>query len=532
MKINKIDKFTTSLFFLIFLTTGFFIYDDYGISCDEDIQRQIGTTNYNYITHKDNELITDIDRYHGPFFEIFLIGAEIIWNHLKSNNGYLDISDVYLLRHLITFLTFFVGVFFFYLLCKHHFGNWKVALLGSLLLILSPRIFSHSFYNSKDLPFLSLFIISIYTLIKFLDKKTIFRAFLHGLTCAVLIDIRIMGILVPCLTFLFIGLDIFCDPKSIIQKCKKMIPITAFYGLILILFTILFWPILWKNPVYHFIEAFKDLYHHVWYLDVLYLGEYLSAADVPWHYIPVWLLITTPILYILFFIIGLFFMMRSFFIEFRTILKYNQIQRNLIFLLWFFLPLFTVIAFHSVVYDSWRHMFFIYPAFLLISVNGITNCHTWIRLKLKGYSRRVGTILFIAFFLGGLSPILYFMVKHHPYQNIYFNRFAGKNMASNKQKFELDYWGLSFKSALEYIALHDNDEIINLHFEDYCGKSTFFMILPRNQRNRLRYVNHIEDAKYFLGNYRWHREEYPFKEKFYSVNIDGADIMVVYQLKG
>ncbi len=530
MKINKIDKLTTSLFFFIFLILGFFIYDDYGISCDEAIQRQIGITNYNYIVHRNDDLITNLDRYHGPFFEIFLIGAEIIWDHFRDSNGYLDIREVYLLRHFITFLTFFTGVFFFYLLCKHHFGNWKVALLGSLLLILSPRIFSHSFYNTKDLPFLSLFIISIYTLIKFLDKKTWGRAFFHSLTCALLIDVRIMGIFVPCLTFFFIGIDYIFESEPTTKKCRKTIPVIAFYGVLLVFFITLFWPILWEDPVYHFIEAFKNLKHHIWYLDVLYLGEYMPAVDVPWHYIPVWFVITTPILYILFFIIGLFFILCSWIRKSQLLIKNKQAENSLIFLLWFFIPLLTVIVLQSILYDSWRHMFFIYPAFLLFTLNGITNSYTWISLKLKGYLYKVATILFVVILSGGFSQILYFMIKYHPYQNIYFNRMAGKNMISIKQNFELDYWGLSFKKAFEYIINNDSDQIIDLHFNNYCGNTTFFNILPQEQRNRLRYVEKLDDAKYFLSNFRWHREEYSFDKKFYSIHIGGADIMVVYQL--
>ena len=529
---NKTYNITVFLFFSLFFILAIFIFDDYGISCDEAIQREIGITNVKYITKGNQKLVTDLDRYHGPFFEMLLFGIETVWNRLDSNNGYMDIRDVYLLRHFITFFTFYVSVFFFFLLCKHHFGNWKLALLGCLLLVLSPRIFSHAFYNSKDLPFLSLFIISIYTLVKFLDIKTLPRSFLHALVCGLLIDIRMMGIVVACFTFFFIMVDFLCGSGSVKTRIKKVIPGTICYGLLLIVFVILFWPILWEGPVYHFIEAFKNLNHHVWYLDVLYLGEYISAIDIPWHYIPVWFIITTPIVYILFFIVGLIYIVYSLFLKSRVLLKDKQAKNNLIFLLWFFLPLIAVIALHSVLYDSWRHMFFIYPAFLLITLNGIQNTYRWIQLKSKWHLHRIATILFFIILFGGLSEILYFMVKYHPYQDVYFNRIAGKTMESIKQNFELDYWGLSFKEALEYILQNDGDEIIALHFDNYCGETTFFSILSREQRNRLKYVDDLNDAKYFLSNYRWHREEYPFKEEFYSIKVGGANIMVVYKLEG
>ena len=45
------------------------------------------------------------------------------------------------------------------------------------------------------------------------------------------------------------------------------------------------------------------------------------------------------------------------------------------------------------------------------------------------------------------------MIKNHPFQFVYFNKFAGKNVASN---FELDYWGTSNKSVLKYIINNDS----------------------------------------------------------------------------
>ena len=143
-----------------------------------------------------------------------------------------DHRDIFFMRHLCTFLMFYIGVFFFYLLCKYHFDSWVIGLLGSLFLILSPRIFAHSFYNSKDLAFLSMFIIGIYTLVKYLDKKTLLRASFHALTCAILIDIRMVGILVPGLTLMFVCLDSL-KPISTKENSKDTIKSLLVYVFLL-----------------------------------------------------------------------------------------------------------------------------------------------------------------------------------------------------------------------------------------------------------------------------------------------------------
>ena len=145
------------LFFVAYFFLGVCIFKDYGISWDEHLARRRGIIAFSYIMG-DKGLLTYKDRYHGPAFEIILAVIEKVLNPFKN------LRRTYLIRHFFIFLLFFAGIFFFYRLCGYVFRDWKIGLLGSLFLILSPRIFAHSFYNSKDIAFLSVFIISIYTL--------------------------------------------------------------------------------------------------------------------------------------------------------------------------------------------------------------------------------------------------------------------------------------------------------------------------------------------------------------------------------
>ena len=51
------------------------------------------------------------------------------------------------------------------------------------------------------------------------------------------------------------------------------------------------------------------------------------------------------------------------------------------------------------------------------------------------------------------------MYKNHPFQMVYFNSIAGKNL---QDKFEHDYWGLSNKNAIKYILKKDTREVIKI----------------------------------------------------------------------
>ncbi len=521
---EKFIRYYIFLFFFAYFCIGLTIYNDYGMSWDELWQRHNnGLKNYAYLFEGDKALSEGNEKYHGPAFELLLIVIEKIF-HLK------DSRTIYLVRHFVTFLIFFTGVIFFCFLCRHRFDSWKIGLAGSLFLILSPRIFADSFYNSKDIPFLSVFVISNYTLIRYRDNKTYGNILVHALISAFLTDIRIMGIFIPFFTFLLICMDLPADIRSDKAAIKHTFFMLVAYISLWSLFTICFWPILWEGPIYHFIRAVKEMSRYHFTETCLYMGEYVEASELPWHYVPVWMLITTPVLYSFSFFIGLYLFLKSLFRHPLKFFSDRQGRYDFIILLCFFLPLISVIALHSVLYDAWRHMFFIYPAFLLISLKGLADLFQMISSVFKERACHVAKIGLSLIIAASLSGTVHFMIRYHPYQNVYFNILVGRDMSIIKDNFEMDYWGLSYKQALEYILKHDADEYIPVAVENYPGMlNTYF--LPPLDRKRIKVVGKASEAKYFLSNYRWHREAYNNLKEFYSIKINGGKIMGIYKLR-
>jgi len=171
-------------------------------------------------------------------------------------------------------------------------------------------------------------------------------------------------------------------------------------------------------------------------------------------------------------------------------------------------------------------MFFIYPAFLIISLKGLISLFDIIKIKFKGRAYKILNVIIIIFIAFSLVSTTQFMIKNHPFQNVYFNSLAGRNIKNN---FELDYWGLSYRQAFEYILRNDDEKTIKVYVQNLPGKIIVDILTPE-ERNRLEYVD-LDDAKYFLSNYRFHKDEYPYENEFYSINIDGVKIMVVYKLR-
>ncbi len=512
---NHAHLWVVSAFFLCFLVLGLNVFKDYGMSWDEAHQRTVAMLVSNYVLENDNTLLnTPHPKYHGPVVPVVLFSLEKLLGLEASRTKVL-------LWHFGNFLFFFLGVLFFYFLCVHRFKSWKIALLGALFLILSPRIFAHAFFNHKDLPFLSVFIICIYSLIRLLEKKTTPRICVHALLCAILIDIRIPGVILPSLTVFLLGMDCFLAPDRKQAFFIFMRDFSVFCSATII-FVVLLWPSLWENPLGEFINAYNFMKKIQWGGTVLYLGRFIESNNLPWHYIPVWISITTPLLYMIFFLLGLFFMGAHFFkfpLEF-----YRKRKIDLICFIWFFLPIAMILIHKSTIFDGWRHLYFIYPAMILISLNGLVCLWKFLNNIKNRKAFVILSSLVIMLVVFSVTKTAYLMTRDHPYQNVHFNFLAGSD---KRHRFELDYWGLSYREALEYILDNDSRDMIKVQVANPPGELNKELLTER-AKQRLSFVESQGD--YFVTNYRWHPNDYLGKELF-SIHVGSEKINAVYELR-
>lgn len=491
-------KYAAIFFFICLFVVGCFIFPNYGISCDErDFSRLNGEVNYNFIKTGDaQELLACAEKYHGPAFEIVLLSAEKLLNLT-------DTREIYLLRHGINFFVFFIGTLFFYLLGLKFFKSHGAALLCSIMLVSSPRIFAEAFYNSKDIVMLCFCIIASYTAFLFIERKTILLAFVHAALCGFLVDIRIIGSLLPFITVVL----------YMMQPQKKVVPLALFISYTMF-FIVAFWPVMWLNPVYHFVGALREMSRFPIPVIVFYFGEFISSQHLPWHYVSVWISITTPILYIVLFIVGIFFLVKN------SLVNFIDTQPMQFALFMFGAPVLAIIILNSAVYDAYRHIFFIYPFLLLIAVYGFTQLIQVVKNKFIMQLISYSTVVYILF-------LFVFIIVNHPFQNVYFNVFAGKNI---RQNFELDYWGLSYKQGLEYILATDKSERINIAANlEECHLN--FIIIPIEDRKRLVWTYDPKSADYFLTNFRYHPADYDYGNPVFQIKVKNEKIMEIQKIK-
>ena len=200
-------KYIFSFLFFITFFLGINIYQDFWISIDEDNTRTNGFVGLKYIFDIFNinytskiSIFPDIKDFpEKGIGYLFDVPAAFIEYKLKVE----DFREYFLLRHLTNFIFFFIGVIFFYLLLFKRFNSF-LSLLGCLFLVASPRIFAHSFFNNKDIVFMSIFIIATYFTLILIEKPNFYNSIMAAIFIALSISIRILGSILPVVIVFFL----------------------------------------------------------------------------------------------------------------------------------------------------------------------------------------------------------------------------------------------------------------------------------------------------------------------------------------
>ncbi|HYC65223.1 MAG TPA: hypothetical protein VEC14_10865, partial [Reyranellaceae bacterium] len=165
------------------MALGVAIHRDYGLAFDEVAQRTTGTVAVKYVIdlfagRQGLSAMNDyVDRDYGVAFEAPAVALEMLF-------GLSDSRDIFMFRHLLTFLVCLAGAWALYSLALRRFADRWLALLTVAFLMLTPRLFAESFYNSKDAVFMAAFAIALNTGVALILQPTARLALLHGLASA------------------------------------------------------------------------------------------------------------------------------------------------------------------------------------------------------------------------------------------------------------------------------------------------------------------------------------------------------------
>lgn len=468
--------------FIIFFFIGAYNVTNYGVSWDEQSSRAVGFINGKYIleTFLGSDLLKYLtklfnlenfnqfiesdkfnfqnypEKAYGPGYELPMALIEVLFNFKETKN-------IFILRHFINFLIFSISLLYFYKFLKIKLNSNFYAFLGCCLLALSPRIFAHSFYNSKDIIFLSYFLIANYYGYNFLlNKKTNKNILLFSISTALASAVRPLGLI---LIFFYIIINYLKNKELFSKQNFKLIIYSS-------VFLYIFWPHLWTNPIKNFYEAFFYFSQIPWHGKVFFFNELIDARNLPFYYLPVWIFITTPEIIIILFLLSIFIIIKKLFKKNDRSL---DIIEDFLFAAFFIIiPIGLNIVFKTVLFDGWRHFYFIYPFIIMIGISLFKYINRIILIRL------LQIIIFM-----NIIFLIFWNISNNPYQYLYFNKLLiGKKSLSI---FEKDYWGISNKQLLEYI---NNIEKKEINWTSHGSNiKTSLLILESKDQKKFNHIN-------------------------------------------
>ena len=289
-------------------------------------------------------------------------------------NRVFNVQNEFLVRHYFGAIFFFLLLLFSGLLAFEVSGSYWVSALTVVSLLLTPRLFGQAFGNLKDIPFTTGYLAGIYMiirLIKELPEPSWKTAIGIGAVIAFTVSVRVGGFILfaylgVALLFTFILKPFLLKHIVSTKLCLVKVSGQALVILIIGYFGGLpFWPFalqdIWHNPF----ESLQVMEHYKISIRQVFEGSLFWSTDLPWYYLPKWILISTPE-----FLMAGFIAFFVYFIKAKNEkLEQKWYQLFLLFTLLF--PVIYVIAINSNLYSGVRQLLFIMPVLAVISSLGI-----------------------------------------------------------------------------------------------------------------------------------------------------------------
>ena len=471
----------------LFALAGLLQAGDYGIGPDELPQRRIATANLDYILGQGDsfDALPHPHAYYGAAFELPLLLAERVL-------GLEDYAQVHRLRLFLTHLFFIVGGYFCYRLAYRLSGNRMIALLILLLFLLHPRLYGHSFVNTKDLPFLTLFVIVLYLLERAFRKETAGAFILLGVAAGLLTNLRIMGLALFPVILALRGLDLGMaaggpERQGILRRA----------GLFLLAGALAFYaatPYAWTNPIGYLAASLEVAVNHPQVWPQLFQGEIRPSDAMPAHYGITWFGITTPPLIMLLGLVGMAVAAAGGIARPRAVFGNTRRRFLLLLLAALLLPPLAAALLGPNQYSGWRHLYFIYAPLCLLAAVGL-------RGMAAALARwRPGRAVVYGLMAAGLGLLLLQIAQLYPLQYVYFNFLVARTTPEYlRTQYEMDYWRLAYREGLEHLlARHPGETLVvrmwPLHRSILPAAERQRLLLATGGRNRADYeLTHILD---------------------------------------
>ena len=417
---------------LALTATGIAVLDDYGVS---SLVRPIGHAWLDYVVGDRDAAwgLAPEHRVYGPAFEAPLALIE-------RGLGLTDSRDIHLARQLLTHLTHLAGAAFAALLAWRLFGSGWLALFALAIFALHPRLYAHSFFNSRDLAFAAMFMVCLHLAHRAFRRDTAGAFALLGVSFGVLMNLRVMGALLVALVAGLKALDGGLRAGWPARRHTLGCLAALVGGAAAALYAA--WPLLWANPL-RIIEVVGTFAQHPNHVPTLFHGELVRWPHLPAHFVACWVCLTTPPAALTLCLVGMAATLGGVWRGWRGA-RSPSLRLSLLLVACPVLALAAVPLLEANVHDDWRHLFFLWAPLGLLAVVGLK----WLAGAVRRPGLRRGVCGVAA---AGVAAGVAQMVALHPQQALYFNFMAPRDAPERiRASFAMDYALTAYREAVAH----------------------------------------------------------------------------------
>jgi len=459
------DELALALF-AVLLILALVTFQDYGVTWDEDAQNWYGVAVLNYY------LSGFTDHSYMRLYDLFYYGS--IFDTVAAALNHVSPFGTFETRHLLNALIGIVGIVGTWKLGRS-LGGPRAGFVAALFLALTPNYYGQMFNNPKDVPFAASMVWALYYLvcaIRQLPRPDWRWGVKLGLAAGFALAVRVGGLLI----FGYIGVALLAYGLWRLAESRRIAPalgegwaggwrlyvpaIAVAYPVML-----LFWPWAQQSPLINPVRALLYFSHEIFPYGTLFDGHYIPAADLPWTYLPTYIVLALPELVLLLAaaapVVAL--------VQLRRADAWRDRARVLgLFMLGFAIvfPVAYAIAIQAVLFDGMRHFIFVLPPIAVAAALAAESA--LVALARQPWRPWV----YGALALYGAYHVAV-MAMLHPDEYVYYNAFVGGTRGA-QGLFKLDYWANSYAedvSALEnYLRAEYGDDFMDHDFTVFvCG---------------------------------------------------------------
>jgi hypothetical protein len=415
--------------------------DDFGITWDEKVHRELGRLSWNYCASggRDRAFLDYRDlRFYGVIVDL-TAEAFTRWSGA-------DERSAYTLRHACCLAAGVIALVVVYAIGCQLGGAW-VGLWSVLALALMPRFVGHAGNNSKDVPFLAAYAIAQWSILRLLaaEQARAWRSvMLAGVCVGIALAVRIAALLLLGHAALALWIAAWIGRRPTVSVAAGVLAIVARWLLLTSCAwatMVVLWPFAQVAPLYHPLVALRDMVELKIDLPVLHAGVTVMSSELPRTYPLEQLAITLPVAQLALAGVGFCVVLAS--MVYRC--EPHDRARRALTLLWLLQPLLLYAWLRNHVYDGYRHFLFTLPALALLAGIAVewlaATCGVRRQTMVRGAAA--------ALLLTSLPAI----IRLHPLQATYYNGLVG-GLPGAEGRYELDYYASSYRQAAYWLNEH------------------------------------------------------------------------------